>query len=125
MRHFARQIVCSVSLLAAACGPSGPAPTPATTATAVPASSATSIEGDPRRAAELAKEFRARHPERIEGAALIALAWTRDALRGEPPADIKEVIERADALLPALRAVPHAAARGSRYRRRRCRRNRS
>jgi tetratricopeptide (TPR) repeat protein len=70
---------------------------------------ATSIEGDTRRAAELAKDFRARFPDRVEGFALIALAWTRDPLRGDPPAEVKDVMEKGDALPPALRAVPHAA----------------
>jgi tetratricopeptide (TPR) repeat protein len=69
----------------------------------------TTMDGDPRRAAELARDFRARHPDRAEGPALVALAWTRDPLRGEPPAEIRDVTERGDALPPALRAVPHAA----------------
>jgi tetratricopeptide (TPR) repeat protein len=70
---------------------------------------ATAIEGDPRRAAELARDFRVRYPDRIEGEALVALGWTRDPLRGEPPAEIKDVMEKADALPPALRAMPHAS----------------
>ena len=70
---------------------------------------ATAMDGDPRRAAELAREFRTRYPARSEGAALVALAWTRDPLRGEPPAEIKDITEKGDGLPPSLRAVPHAA----------------
>ncbi len=70
---------------------------------------ATAMDGDPRRAAELAREFRTRYPGRPEGAALVALAWTRDPLRGEPPAEIKDITEHEDGLPPSLRAVPHAA----------------
>lgn len=69
---------------------------------------ATAVDGDPRRAAELAKELRASYPDRVEGAALVALAWTRDPFRGEPPPEVKEVLEKGDALPNALRAVPHA-----------------
>jgi tetratricopeptide (TPR) repeat protein len=70
---------------------------------------AMAIDGDHRRAAELAKDFRTRYPTRPEGAALAVLAWTRDPLRGEPPAEIKNVTENGDALPVSLRAVPHAA----------------
>lgn len=70
---------------------------------------AMAVDGDARRAADLAKEFRARHPERPEGAALVALAWTRDPNRGEPPAEVADVTDKADRLPVALRAVPHAA----------------
>jgi tetratricopeptide (TPR) repeat protein len=70
---------------------------------------ATAIEADGRRAAELAKDFRARYPDRSEGGALVALTWARDPLRGDAPPEIKDVTERGDSLPPALRAVPHAA----------------
>ncbi|MBX3223280.1 MAG: hypothetical protein KF795_22400 [Labilithrix sp.] len=70
---------------------------------------AMAVDGDPHRAGELAKEFRLRYPTRPEGAALVALAWTRDPLRGDEPPEIKEVTEKGDALPSALRSVPHAA----------------
>lgn len=70
---------------------------------------AMAVDGDPRRAAELAKEIRIRHPSRIESAALVLLAWARDPNRGEPPPEAKEVLERAEALPLALRSVPYAA----------------
>jgi predicted Zn-dependent protease len=69
---------------------------------------ATAVDGDPGKALELAKELRAKYPTRPEGAALVALAWSRDPRRGEPPPEVKEVVDKTD--LPApLRAVPHAA----------------
>ncbi len=70
---------------------------------------AMAIDGDPRRAADLAKEFRIRYPARAEGAALVALAWSRDPLRGEEPPEIKDVTEKGEELPISLRAVPHAA----------------
>lgn len=69
---------------------------------------ATAVDGDPRRAAEIAKEIRAAAPSRPEGAAVVALAWARDPRRGEPPPDVKEIAAH-DPVLPApLKAVPHA-----------------
>lgn len=70
---------------------------------------AMAVDGDPKRAGELAKEIRIRQPQRIESAALVLLAWARDPNRGEPPAEAKEVLEKADALPLALRSVPYAA----------------
>ncbi len=70
---------------------------------------ATAIDGDPHRAAELAQEFRLRYPGRAEGSALVALAWSRDPLRGEEPPEIKDVTEKGEDLPVSLRAVPHAA----------------
>ncbi len=69
---------------------------------------ATAVDGDPRRAAEIAKEIRASSPSRAEGAALVALAWARDPRRGEPPADVKEIAANAPVLPAPLAAVPHA-----------------
>ncbi|MBX3233288.1 MAG: hypothetical protein KIT84_33370 [Labilithrix sp.] len=69
---------------------------------------AMAVDGDVKRATELAKEIRIRHPQRLESAALVVLAWARDP-RGEPPAETREVIEHADALPLALRSVPFAA----------------
>lgn len=70
---------------------------------------ATAIDGDPGAAAERAAAFRARHPDRVEGAALVALAWARAPLRGEPPAEVAEVIEHGARLPASLRAISHAA----------------
>jgi len=70
---------------------------------------ATAVDGDPRRAAELARELRTKHPDRLEGAALLTLAWARDPMRGEPPAEAKEIVDKADLLPVPLKAVPHAA----------------
>lgn len=72
---------------------------------------ATAVDGDPVKAAELAKAFRAKWPDRIEGQALVALAWGRDPARGETaPPEVQETIAKADALPLGLRAVPHALA---------------
>jgi len=54
------------------------------------------IDGDPVKAADLAKQFRAKFPDRVEGAALTALAWGRDPGRGEQaPPEVAEMLERA------------------------------
>ncbi len=70
---------------------------------------ATAVDGDPRRATEIAKELRAAHPERAETAAIVALAWARDARRGEAPPEVKDVVTREGDLPVGLKAVPHAA----------------
>ncbi|HVH43263.1 MAG TPA: hypothetical protein VM925_13000, partial [Labilithrix sp.] len=70
---------------------------------------AMAVDGNPHRAAELAKEFRVRYPARAEGAALVALAWSRDPLRGDEPPEVKDVTEKGELLPISLRAVPHAA----------------
>ncbi|MDB4941042.1 MAG: repeat protein [Labilithrix sp.] len=69
---------------------------------------ATAVDGDPRRAGELAKEFRARHPDRLEGVALTAVAWARDPLRGEPIAEARDIADKQDALPLPLQAVAPA-----------------
>jgi tetratricopeptide (TPR) repeat protein len=69
---------------------------------------ATAVDGDPHRAGELAKEFRAKHPDRIEGTTLVALAWARDPLRGDAPPEAKEIVDKADALPTPLKAVAPA-----------------
>jgi hypothetical protein len=69
---------------------------------------ATAVDGDPHHAGELAKEFRAKHPDRIEGATLAALAWARDPMRGEPPAEAKEIVDKVDVLPTPLKAVAPA-----------------
>jgi tetratricopeptide (TPR) repeat protein len=69
---------------------------------------ATAVDGDPHRAAELAKEFRAKYPDRVEGATLVALAWARDPLRGEPPPEAKEIVDKLDVLPTPLKAVAPA-----------------
>jgi predicted Zn-dependent protease len=70
---------------------------------------ATAIDGDPAKAAELAKQFRTKYPDRAEGAALVALAWARDPARSDqPPPDVAETISRASELPLPLLVVPHA-----------------
>ncbi len=69
---------------------------------------ATAVDGDPHRAAELAKEFRAKYPDRLEGTTLVALAWARDAMRGEPPPEAKGIADKGDALPTPLKAVSPA-----------------
>ena len=75
----------------------------------------TAIEGDPVKAMELAKAFRAKYPDRAEGAALVALAWARDPSRGDqPPPDVAKDIDdartRAGDLPSGLKFVPNAVA---------------
>lgn len=70
---------------------------------------AMAVDGDPHRAAEDAKAFRAKFPDRVEPMALLALAWARDPMRGEEPAEVKAVTDKADALANPLRAVAYAA----------------
>ena len=69
---------------------------------------ATAVDGDPHRAGELAREFRAKYPARVEGATLVALAWARDPMRGEPPAETKEIVDKLDVLPTPLKAVAPA-----------------
>jgi hypothetical protein len=67
------------------------------------------IDGDPVKAADLAKQFRAKFPDRVEGAALTALAWGRDPGRGEQaPPEVAEMLAHAAELPLSLKAVPHA-----------------
>lgn len=70
---------------------------------------ATAVDGDPRKAQELAKEFRTKFPTRPEGPALVALAWARDPMHGEPPPEVRELLEKSGTLPPSLRAVPDAS----------------
>lgn len=70
---------------------------------------ATAVDGDPRKAQELAKEFRAKFPTRAEGPALVALAWARDPMHGEPPPEVRELLEKSGGLPPSLKAVPDAS----------------
>lgn len=69
---------------------------------------AAAVDGDPHHAGELAKELRAKYPDRVEGATLVALAWARDPLRGEPPPEAKEIADKVDALPAPLKAVAPA-----------------
>ena len=69
---------------------------------------ATAVDGDPRHAAELAKEVRTKYPDRMEGATLVALAWARDPTRGEPPPEAKEIVDKVDVLPTPLKAVAPA-----------------
>ncbi|WP_394826796.1 hypothetical protein [Pendulispora albinea] len=70
------------------------------------------LSGDAAKAAALAKEFRAKYPDRAEGAALVALTWARDPARSEkPPPEVNEAMavlaNGADLPLP-LQVVPRA-----------------
>ena len=69
---------------------------------------ATAVDGDPHHAAELAKEFRAKYPDRIEGPTIALLAWARDPARGEPPAEAKDIADKLDVLPTPLKAVAPA-----------------
>jgi tetratricopeptide (TPR) repeat protein len=73
---------------------------------------ATATEGDPAEAMRLAKAVRALAPDRAEGVALVALAWSRDPRREDAPAppEVDEVGKRSEELPVGLRAVPHAIA---------------
>jgi tetratricopeptide (TPR) repeat protein len=67
------------------------------------------IDGNSTKAQELAKNFRTKYADRIEGQALVALAWARDPTRTEqPPPEVQETIAKGDALPIGLRFVPHA-----------------
>ena len=70
---------------------------------------AMAIDGDPVKAAEVAKGLRAKYPDRAETAALVALAWGRDPGRGEtPPPEADEAVSKAAELPISLAVVPHA-----------------
>jgi predicted Zn-dependent protease len=73
---------------------------------------AVAIGGDPAEAMRLAKAMRTSAPDRAEGIALVALAWSRDPRRAETPAppEADDVAKRADELPLGLKAVPHAIA---------------
>ena len=71
----------------------------------------TAMDGDPAKAMELAKAFRAKYPDRIEGQALVALAWARDPARPDaPPPEVAETIAKGEGLPLPLRTIPHALA---------------
>jgi hypothetical protein len=72
----------------------------------------TALGGDPAEAMRLAKAMRTSAPDRAEGVALVALAWSRDPRRAESPApaEVDDVAKRADELPLGLKAVPHAIA---------------
>jgi tetratricopeptide (TPR) repeat protein len=67
------------------------------------------IDGDPQTAIDLAKQLRTKYADRVEGVALVALAWGRDPGRGEQaPPEADEVVARAKELPVSLAFVPHA-----------------
>lgn len=71
----------------------------------------TAVDGDPAKAMELARAFRAKFPDRLEGQALMALAWGRDPARSETvPPEVSDTIAKGADLPIGLRAVPHALA---------------
>lgn len=71
---------------------------------------AQAFDGNTSEAMALARAMHAASPARLEGSALYALAWARDPARGETPAEVKEIADKADALPLPLKAVPHASA---------------
>jgi len=73
---------------------------------------ATSLAGDSAEATRLAKELRAKEPDRAEPIALVALAWGRDPVRenGPVPPEVDVLPKRASELPSGLRFVPHAVA---------------
>jgi tetratricopeptide (TPR) repeat protein len=72
----------------------------------------TSFADDSDHAMRLAKELRAKEPDRAEPVALVALAWGRDPLRetAAPPPEVDEVSKRSSELPAGLQFVPHAVA---------------
>ncbi len=65
------------------------------------------MDGDPRKAKELADQFKAEYPARPESSALLALAWARDYGRPEaPPPDVAATIAKAAELPISLAALP-------------------
>jgi predicted Zn-dependent protease len=69
------------------------------------------IDGDPQKAVELAKDIRARYPDRAEGLALMALAWARDPTRtDQAPKEADDALTRETELPVGLLAIPHAVA---------------
>lgn len=66
------------------------------------------IDGDVAEAQKLARDLRARFPTRPETAALVALAWARDPMRGAAPAEVVETAATKDTMALPLRSVPHA-----------------
>lgn len=72
----------------------------------------TSFADDSDHALRLAKELRAKEPDRAEPVALVALAWGRDPLRETvaPPPEVDEVSRRSSDLPAGLQFVPHAVA---------------
>ncbi len=72
---------------------------------------AMALDGDPVKAAELARVLKGKLPGRAEPAALVALAWGRDPAHTEaPPPEVAETIARAAELPASLAVVPHALA---------------
>ena len=73
---------------------------------------ASAVGGDPAEAMRLAKALRTSAPDRAEGVALVALAWSRDPRRAETPAppEVDDIGKRADELPLGLKSVPHAIA---------------
>jgi tetratricopeptide (TPR) repeat protein len=83
---------------------------PSSVAAEIALARAMAIDGDPQKAGELAKAFRAKYKDRPEGPALVSLAWGRDPMRSDPPADVAELPKVAADLPVSLKAVPHAIA---------------
>jgi hypothetical protein len=69
---------------------------------------AVALEGDRAKGAELARAFRSKWPDRPEGAALVALNWARDPVRGAAPPEAEQIKGKREELPVALRPVPSA-----------------
>ncbi len=72
----------------------------------------TSFAGESDQAMRLAKDLRAKEPDRAEPIALVALSWGRDPLRETvaAPPEVEEVSKRLSELPAGLQFVPHAVA---------------
>jgi tetratricopeptide (TPR) repeat protein len=72
----------------------------------------TSFAGESEQATRLAKDLRAKEPDRAEPIALVALSWGRDPLRETvaAPPEVEEVSKRSSELPAGLQFVPHAVA---------------
>jgi tetratricopeptide (TPR) repeat protein len=72
----------------------------------------TSFAGDADQATKLAKDLRAKEPDRAEPVALVALSWGRDPLRETvaAPPEVDDVSKRSGELPAGLQFVPHAVA---------------
>jgi tetratricopeptide (TPR) repeat protein len=69
---------------------------------------AVALEGDRAKGTDLARTFRSKWPDRPEGAALVALNWARDPVRGAAPPEVDQIKGKREDLPVALRPVPSA-----------------
>jgi tetratricopeptide (TPR) repeat protein len=83
---------------------------PASVVAEISLARAMAIDGDPQKAGELARAFRAKYKDRPEGVALVALAWGRDPMRGDPPPEVAELPKISGDLPVSLKATGPAVA---------------